>query len=229
MSAAPHEYAARLLGRCLEDPGLLQRMRAAEVRPVDLANSELQAAYALLCHLADERRLAFPVTADEAARTRVAGINLQTVEEWTLARLQARADERRTFPVDTDWSVPSDGDLLLDAAARMNPTRWPEIWESAWPPAPPGQVDASALRRHRLLDALAAVGSRLEQRAGAGVAEPDEVVDDTIAALDQIDTEAVGRYLARGSRQGRVTATTRPYESSGVTRTSAPVWGASTT
>jgi hypothetical protein len=128
--------------------------------------------------------------------------------------------------------APTDAELLLDAAARLNVVWWVDLWERSWPPVPDLEQDIAVLRRARALDALVMLGTQLCQRAGAGQVEPQEILDGALVRLDRLDPTAIARYLAgpvRGDNsQGRVAATTEPYAGSDVTVTVAPVCGAST-
>lgn len=225
--------AARLLGRVLEDPQLLDQLNADGVRPVDLGGAELQASYALLRHLREGGRLAAPTGPDLAARIDAAAVNLRVVGDWMLARRQDQA-RRAPNPRGEGVFAPTDTDLLVDAAARINVVWWVDLWGRAWPPAPELGQDVARLRRARALDALVALGTRLTQRASAGVAEPRDLVTDMLARLDRVDPTAIARYLggrtpAAGNSHGRVAATTGPYPDSVVTVTTAPECGASST
>lgn len=190
-------YGARLLGRAVEDPGVLDRLRGAGIHPVDLGAGELQAAYALLCHLADAGRLTSPTQPGLPGRQRAAAANLHAVRDWTVDQRRRRAAVRRDAgPIRTGRAVPGDRDLLLAAAARLEITWWFGLWEQGWPPAPELGSDVEALRRQRILDALGALGGRVTQRATAGRVDPGEIADDLLAELARIDPAAVARHTA---------------------------------
>lgn len=224
--------SARLLGHALEDPAVLDQLDGQGTRPDQLGGGELQAGFALLRHLRDSGRLTEPGAPGVEARIQAAAANLHLIGDWVLTRrrrLAARSLPGRGVPV----RVPSGEELLLDAAARITLVWWFELWESCWPPAPELGVDLARRRREQALDCLVALGTRMSQRAAAGVADPPEIVEDALAALDRLDPNAIGSYLAgrsaTASAHGRVAATTRPYPDSPITETTAPVCGACST
>lgn len=198
--------AARLIGRALEDPTVLDSLRVIELMPVDLHGSELQAAYVLLCHLDGLGRLTHPRGESVDARIDAAAANLREVSDWTVDQARERQRVRRACfdhgrPLRHHEAVPTSDELLLEAAARLNIVWWFNLWEQAWPPAPAVPRDVEALTRERTFRRLTELGIRLCQRGNARTAEPAEIADDILEGLDRIDPSAIGRYLTRRSRR----------------------------
>ena len=210
--------AARLLGRALEDPAVLDSLRAIDLTPVDLHGSELQAAYALLCHLDGLDRLTHPRDNRLDARIDAAAANLREVSDWTVDHARERHSVRRDCfddgkPLRYHEAAPTSDELLLDAAGRLNIVWWFDLWEQAWPPAPAVPQDVGALTRERAFRRLAALGIRLAQRGDARTAEPAEIADDVLERLDRIDPTAIRRYLTGcGRPSGRQQSGRTPRE-----------------